>query len=135
MLLFNWARRKFSLKPLMLLCAFSFVLRASAFLLANSFFALCCACSLQFFAYAVLAVSSVYYVTEEIDTANQVKGQALIFTASSGIGAAIGSLCGGRLLDLGGVRAMLVYCILIACAGTAVMVLALYAKHPKGAKL
>ena len=129
MLLFARVRRKISLKTLMLLCSMFFVVRAAAFLLSGSTIAMYGACSVQFFAYAVLAISTVYYVTEEIDTANQVKGQALIYTASSGIGAAFGSLCGGRLLDLGGVNAMLTFCIVAGCAGVAVMALALYGRR------
>ncbi len=135
MLLFGKLRRKFSLRPLMLLCSIFFVVRSTAFLLAGSTYAVFLACSLQFFAYAVLAISTVYYVTEEIDLANQVKGQALIYTASSGIGAAFGSLCGGRLLDLGGVNTMLTFCICSAAAGAAVMFFALYTKRSKGNKL
>ena len=122
MLLFARVRRKVSLKTLMMLCAVAFVVRAAAFLLAGSTIAMYAACSVQFFAYAVLAISTVYYVTEEIDTANQVKGQALIYTAS------FGSLMGGRLLDLGGANAMLTFCILSGCAGAAVMALTLYGR-------
>ena len=135
MLLFGKLRRKFSLRPMMLICAAFFVVRSSAFLLAGSAVTMLLACSLQFFAYAVLAVSTVYFAAQEIDMANQVKGQALIYTASSGIGAAYGSLCGGRLLDLGGVNAMLTFCICSAVAGTAVMFFSLYTKRLKGNNL
>ena len=114
MLLFGKLRRKFSLRPMMLICAAFFVVRSSAFLLAGS---------------------AVYFAAQEIDMANQVKGQALIYTASSGIGAAYGSLCGGRLLDLGGVNAMLTFCICSAVAGTAVMFFSLYTKRLKGNNL
>ena len=118
---------------LMLTCAFFFVLRSGSLLLATTPLAVYLGCSLQFFAYAVLSISTVYYVTEEIDTANQVKGQALIYTASSGMGAAFGSLCGGRLLDLGGVTAMLTFSIAAGCAGVAVMALALYGRRKNSA--
>jgi PPP family 3-phenylpropionic acid transporter len=129
MLLFAKLRRKIPLRFLMLTCAFFFVLRSGSLLLATTPLAVYLGCSLQFFAYAVLSISTVYYVTEEIDTANQVKGQALIYTASSGIGAAIGSLCGGRLLDAGGANTMLTFCVLAACAGVIVMALALFARR------
>ena len=129
MLLFARLRRKFSLKLLMMGCAVFFLVRSTAFLISASATAVYLACSLQFFAYAILAVSSVYYVSTQIDTANQVKGQALIYTAMAGIGAAFGSLCGGRLLDMGGVQAMLIFCVISACAGVAVMALALYGRR------
>ena len=129
MLLFGKVRRKVPLRYLLLLCASFFVFRSTAFLLAGSPLAMYFACSLQFFAYAILSISMVYYVTEEIDTANQVKGQALIYTASSGMGAAFGSFCGGRLLDMGGVNTMLIFCICSAAAGLIVMALTLFARR------
>ena len=135
MLLFTRMRRKLSLRTLMLGCSVFFVVRSTAFLLSGSTLAMYGACSVQFFAYAILAISTVYYVTEEIDIANQVKGQALIYTASSGIGAAFGSLCGGALLDRGGVNAMLTFCICSAVAGVIVMALCLYSKRLKGDRL
>ena len=135
MLLFAKARRKFSLRTLMLVSSVFFVIRCAAFLLAGSAFTIYLACSLQFFAYAVMAIATVYYVTEEIDVANQAKGQSLIYIMSAGVGSAFGALCGGWLLDHWGVNAMLVFCCLCAALGTGLIIPALYSKHPKGAKL
>ena len=135
MLLFARARRKFSLKTLLLTSAVFFVIRCTVFLLAGSTLTIYFACSLQFFAYAILALATVYYVTEEIDLANQAKGQALIYIISSGPGAAFGSLCGGWLLDSAGVQSLLVFCLACAAAGAAMMFLSLNSQRPKGAKL
>lgn len=132
MLLFSRLRRRFSLRVLMLVCAASFAVRNAAFLLAASPIAVYIACMLQFFEYAIFIPATVYYVTEEIDTANQVKGQALIYTASSGIGSALGTLCSGRLLDSAGVNGMLLFCLCSALLGTAVTILSLYSKRLKG---
>ena len=134
MLLFAKVRRKIPLRTLLFLSAAFFTVRATFFLVAGSTLVIYIGCTMQFFAYALLAIATVYYVTEEIDEANQAKGQALIYIIPSGVGAAFGTLCGGRLLDVGGVDALLLFCVLAAAAGTAVMVPALYAKHPKGAK-
>ena len=134
MLLFTKVRRKVPLRTLLPACSVFFVVRAGALLLAATPPAMFLACSLQFFAYAILAVSTVYFAAQEIDIANQVKAQALIYTASSGVGAAFGSLCGGRLLDWGGVNAMLTFCCLSAAAGMCLMTFALQFKRPKGAK-
>jgi len=132
MLLFTKVRRKVPLKTLLPVCSVFFVFRAGAMLLAATPLALFLACSLQFFAYAILAVSTVYFAAQEIDMANQVKAQALIYTASSGVGAAFGSLLGGWLLDLGGVDTMLRFCVCCALAGVAVMFSTLHTKRPKG---
>ena len=134
MLLFAKARRKIPLRTLLFLSAAFFTVRATFFLVAGSTLVIYIGCTMQFFAYALLAIATVYYVTEEIDEANQAKGQALIYIIPSGVGAAFGTLCGGRLLDVGGVNALLIFCVLTAAAGTAVMVPALYGKHLKGAK-
>ena len=134
MLLFAKARRRIPLRTLLLVSAAFFTVRAAYFLAAGSAAVIYFACTLQFFAYALLAIATVYYVTETLDAANQAKGQALIYIIPSGMGAAFGSLCGGWLLDVGGVGPMLVFCVLTAGLGTAVMALSLYAKYPKGAK-
>lgn len=135
MLLFTKVRRRIPLETPLSVCAVFFIVRAGSLLLASTPLTMFLACSLQFFAYAILAVSTVYFAAQEIDIANQVKGQALICTASSGIGAAFGSLCGGRLLDIGGVNAMLTFCVCSAVAGTAVMFFSLYSKRLKGSKV
>ena len=135
MLLFTKVRRKVPLRTLLPACSVFFVVRAGALLLAATPPAMFLACSLQFFAYAILSVSTVYFAAQEIDIANQVKAQALIYTASSGVGAAFGSLCGGRLLDWGGVNAMLTFCCLSAAAGMCLMTFALHFKRPKGANI
>ena len=126
MLLFARVRRKLSLRTLMAASAVFFVLRAAGFLLAGSLPLFYLVCTLQCFGYAVMAISTVYYVTEELDAVNQAKGQALIYILPSGVGAAFGSLVGGWLLDHGGVNAMLLYCTLSAAAGAVLMVPALF---------
>ena len=135
MLLFARARRKFSLRTLLSLSAVFFVIRCAFFLVAGSALTIYFACSLQFFAYAILALATVYYVSEEIDSVNQANGQALIYIISSGPGAAFGSLCGGWLLDSAGVQPMLVFCLGCAAVGAALMFLSLNLKRSKGAKL
>ena len=135
MLLFARVRRKVSLRTLMMGSAAFFVIRCAAFWLADSTLAIYLACSLQCFAYAVMALATVYYVSDEIDMANQAKGQALIYIFSSGPGSAFGSLCGGWLLDHGGVQAMLLFCCICAAVGMAIMTLSLYTKRLKGTKL
>ena len=126
MLLFARARRKFSLRTLLMFSAVFCVIRTAGFLLAGSVPLLYVACALQFFAYAVMAIATVYYVAEELDAANQAKGQTLIYILPSGVGAAFGSFVGGWLLDLGGVNAMLTFCLVCACVGAAILAVALY---------
>ena len=129
MLLFARVRRKFSLRTLLMFSGVFCVIRTTCFLLAGSVPMLYVACALQFFAYAVMALATVYYVAEELDSANQAKGQSLIYILPSGVGAAFGSFVGGWLLDLGGVDAMLTFCLICACIGAVIMAFALYRRQ------
>lgn len=130
MLLFARVRRKLSLRTLMIGSAVFFVIRAAGFLLTDALPVFYLVCTLQCFGYAVMAIATVYYVTEELDAANQAKGQALIYILPSGLGAAFGSLVGGRLLDLGGANAMLLFCTLSAAVGVVLMIPALCRRKP-----
>ena len=129
MLLFARVRRKLSLRALMMGSTVFFVIRCVGFLLAGSIPMLYASCLLQFFAYAVMALSTVYYVAEELDAANQAKGQTLIYILPSGVGAAFGALVGGWLLDISGVNAMLLFCTLCAVVGAVIMVPTLFGRR------
>lgn len=65
--------------------------------------------ALQFLECGLSIPSTVYYVSEKIDSANQVKGQSLLHAISNGIGSAAGSIVAGRLLDISGVSGMLIF--------------------------
>lgn len=125
MVIFTRLRRKLPLHWLLIGCSLFFVLRDVLFLLAGTTTVVYLACAMQAPSYAIFLPATVYYVTEEIDIANQVKGQALVYTATSGIGSALGSLCSGYLLDHGGVPSTLIFGTLCALLGAAVMTLAL----------
>lgn len=134
LLLFSRFRRKFSLPTLLCLCAGGFFLRSTLFFLAKSTWMVFLAAGMQWLSYGIYIPASVYYVTESVDSANQVKGQALLQLASSGIGSAFGSLICGRLLDTAGVGGMLLCCCICAAAGLIAMVLAMHLHRKKGAK-
>ncbi len=128
MVLFGRLRRRFSLRTLLTACAICFALRDVCLLLAGDAIGIYLAAALQFGEYAIFIPATVYYVTEELDSANQVKGQALIATASAGIGPALGTLVSGKILDAASVDGMLLFCLATAVVGTAVTVLSLRGK-------
>lgn len=133
LLLFSRLRRKLSLPLLLCVCSGGFLLRGVLFFLAQSTWMIFFAASMQCVSFGIYTPASVYYVTESIDSANQVKGQALLQLASSGIGSAMGYLAGGRLLDTAGVNGMLLCCCICAAAGSITMVLAMHLHRKKGA--
>ena len=64
-----------------------------------------------------------YFVSVTIDRANQVKGQALLATASC-MGSAASNLFGGAVCDLLGVRGSLLFSVFLTAAGSACIFIA-----------
>ena len=107
MALFPRIHRRLSLEALFRLCAAAFVARNVLFLLAASPVLLYVAAVIQFVEFGIFLPATVYYVAEKLDAANQVKGQGLIHVFSNGLGPAVMTAAGGRLIDSGGINAML----------------------------
>lgn len=87
---------------------------------------------IQVFAYAVIAVASVYYMNDSMEPQDAVKGQAL-FAMTNMVGAVIGSALGGWLLDACGVRALLWTAVGFAAAGAVTMRLGIGSLQKPGA--
>lgn len=77
----------------------------------------------QMFGWALITVSSVYYVDSIMMEKDKIKGQTYM-TMSYTIASVIGSLAGGTLLDWCGVSGMLIAGTAIAALGTGIMLLA-----------
>lgn len=107
MALFPRMHRRFSLRTLFLVCAAAFVGKNVLFLLAQSPVLLYLAAALQFFEFGIFLPATVYYAAETLDTANQAKGQGLIHVCSNGLGPAVMTAIGGRLIDSAGINTML----------------------------
>lgn len=78
---------------------------------------------LQFLAWGVMTVASVYYATAILDEQDAIKGQAYLGMAFT-LSTIIGSVWGGLLLDQAGVHGMLVFSLLVSIAGMAILLLA-----------
>lgn len=83
--------------------------------------------SFQFFAYAVLIPTAAIYVTEKLEELDQVKGQALINCAIT-VGGVFSNLTCGKILDVYGVKRMLLIGLIVSIVGTVLVVCALYSK-------
>ncbi len=119
---FNQVRTKISDHWLLRYAAFSFLLKSLLFLVAPSIPFLYAVQLLQMTSYAFLSPVQVYYANEKVAAEDMVKGQAFI-TASYTIGCAMGKLAGGQLLERLGVGAILTAGVVIAAAGTLVILL------------
>lgn len=85
---------------------------------------------LQMGGWALITVSSVYYVNSVMEKEDAIKGQAY-FTMTYTLGSVLGALLGGALIDRAGVNAMLGFGTAAAFAG---MVILLIATEKTGAK-
>lgn len=75
---------------------------------------------LQSMAWGLLSVSSVYYINAIMKSGDTVKGQAY-YNVSLTLGNVIGALVCGRILDMLGVNAMLIFGTLCAFAGALII--------------
>lgn len=124
MMLFTRLREKTSLKFIFRLTVFGFFIRNLLFLIAPSMTVVYITVFLQFLECGISIPATVYYVAQNIDKANQVKGQSLLHLTSNGIGSALGTLIAGQLLDSSGVHTMLIFAICCSVAGGLIIIAA-----------
>ncbi len=120
LLMINRLRRRFSSSRLMQMAAVGFTLKAICICISTCVLQIELSMLLQAIGYALYIASSVYYVSEIIPAADQLKGQALV-TASFTIGGVTGSLLGGVLIEKMGVGSMLIVGLAISAIGTLVV--------------
>lgn len=87
--------------------------------------------AVQMLGYGIFTPASVFYVSDTIAPADQVKGQTLMMVASNGLGGMLSGFLAGRVLDTGGVDAMLALCAALAFCATAVTALAAFPRKKK----
>lgn len=75
---------------------------------------------LQMLGWGVISVASVYYIDSIVDQGDAIKGQAY-FTMTFTLGSVLGSLAGGRILDLLGVDILLPCVCAVSAVGTAIV--------------
>lgn len=79
--------------------------------------------ALQMGGWALITVSSVYYVNGVMEEQDAIKGQAY-FTMTYTIGSVLASLIGGSLIDRAGVTAMLIFAAVCATIGMFILLFA-----------
>ena len=88
---------------------------------------------LQMLGYGLFLPTSLYYVNQNVPLVDQVRGQAIMMLASSSLCGVIGNLVSGFLIDLGGIRMLMAFCIGIGTVGMLVALLALRWAKKRGA--
>lgn len=114
--------KKFSSDRLMHFCSVAFIAKAAAYLIAGNVATLYFAQLLQMFSYAIFASASVYYANDEMEPADKVSGQGYM-TASISIGAVLGNLLGGLVLEIFDTDILLLFSLALTVIGAAIVTL------------
>ena len=114
--------RRFKPAAMLCTCGIMYILRALVLLFATRVWVIYFSQMMQLVTFALYAAASVYYTDEEIGREDAVTGQALMSDVET-VGAVIGSLTGGFLIQAGGVVFMLKFMIAAAAAGAALIFL------------
>ena len=91
-------------------------------LFAGSLAAVYCAMLTQPLGFGLFAGISIYYVSHTIEPENDVRGQSLM-TDTITVGAVLGSLLGGIIIDAASVKAMLVFAVIVSAVGMVIVCL------------
>ena len=123
--MFGFSRiiRRWRADTLLAVAGCAYALKAAVYLAAGSVAAIIAAQLLQTFSFALYAAASVYYAEATMAPCDKVTGQACI-SCTITVGAVLGNLLGGWVLDLAGLRPMLYMAFGMAAAGAALAILA-----------
>ncbi len=113
--------KKVSMRLLLVISGISFTIKVVIMLIATSIPMAYASQAMQIFAYAVFIPSAAYYVSENIDENDQVKGQAFV-TSCFTLAGVFSSLACGVILDRLGVHQMLVIGTAISVVGTLLII-------------
>ena len=79
-------------------------------------------------AWALIAVASVYYVNAEMEKQDAVKGQACMTMAFT-LGNVVSALIGGPMIDLWGIKALLIFATIMGTIGMVIVWSNINKKH------
>ncbi len=116
--------KKISAKNLLLISGIAFLVKTVILIFAKNMAAMYISQSFQLLAYAVFIPAAAYYVNENMEELDQVKGQAFITTAIT-VGGIFSNFISGRILDSLGVRPMLITGAVVCAVGVIISFVAL----------
>ena len=116
-LLFPKLRERLGSAVMMLISVIFMAAKPLLFLLCPTLGTLLLAQLIQLPGYGFFTPASVFYANESVPAADRVRGQAIMMTASNGLGGMAGNLLAGVIVDWGGVNALLLACFGLGLAG------------------
>lgn len=124
MALIGLVLKKISAGKLLVISGAAFFVKTLILIFAMNMTAMYLSQSFQMLAYAVFVPASAYYVSETMETLDQVKGQAYVSSAIT-IGGVFSNLICGRILDVFGIKAMLATGTAVCAAGVIIALIAI----------
>ncbi|MCR5468814.1 MAG: MFS transporter [Lachnospiraceae bacterium] len=116
MFLFTRLMKKFKASQLIKFSALAFAIKGIGFLLAMNVGQFLAVQVLQMFTFGMYIPAGVYLANECMEEQDKFKGQALM-AGTNTLGGVVGSLVGGLVLDMAGVKMMLIISFAFAAAG------------------
>lgn len=123
-LLFQWLWKKFGSERVMLISAIFMAVKPLLFFFCHDLRILLLLQPIQMLGYGLFTPGNVYFTNENIAPEDRVQGQSLKMVATNGLGGVLGNLAAGRIIDVGGVDAMLAFCFFCGAAGVLLAFLA-----------
>ena len=127
MALIGFVLKKITSDKLLLLSGVAFLVKILILVFAGNMTVMYLSQSFQLFAYAVFIPAAAYYVSENMQELDQVKGQAYVTSAIT-LGGVFSNLLSGVILDNAGIRAMLLTGSAVCAAGVIIAFMALGGK-------
>ena len=119
MALIGFVLKKIRPSGLLILSGTGFFIKIMILVFAVNMSAMYLSQSFQLIAYAVFVPASAYYVNENMEPLDQVKGQAFITSAIT-IGGVFSNIVSGRILDMMGVKPMLIVGSVVCAIGVVI---------------
>ncbi|MBQ8852523.1 MAG: MFS transporter, partial [Oscillibacter sp.] len=116
-LLFPKLRERLGSGVMMLISVIFMAAKPLLFLVSPTLGTLLLAQLIQLPGYGFFTPAAVYYANESVGAEDRVRGQAIMMTASNGLGGMAGNLLAGLVVDWGGVDGLLMACTALGALG------------------
>ncbi|WP_312939371.1 MFS transporter [Oscillibacter sp.] len=124
-ILFQWLWKRMGIEKVMLASVIFMAAKPLLFFLCGDLRLLLLLQPVQMLGYGLFNPGNVYFANENVLPEDRVQGQSLKMVATNGLSGVVGNLIAGRIIDLGGVNAMLLFCFFSGVAGICLAVFSL----------
>lgn len=128
MALIGYVYKKISANKLLIVSGTAFLIKILVLVFSVHLAGMFISQSFQLFAYAVFVPASAFYVTTTMDEYDQVKGQAFVTSAIT-IGGVFSNLISGVIMDMLGVKSMLIAGSIVCALGTLIIWIAMLGRR------